>query len=254
MNSDNKQLDFYLKYENPIDAVMVNDVNSSEKFNSKQMAQSSARLNDIGAGPSYPNDGVLSVYYNIKANGTTVQGETMLKNLHIEKNPIVFLYRFNLGTGSYLTENETEFTVFLNIEFMYSVLITHISKNIENFYKSNKVASLRGNDLTVILKNLTETPYHQNCGFNLALRWRKHYYFFKLANNIYIVTTTSEPIDDCIEDIFESFEWKHINLSDMISLRNSTLLSRYTELAERLENEIVKKASLRNIAALYHFL
>ena len=106
-------------------------------------------------------------------NEKTIYPATKLIHIHTENAPETLLYTFELNASTDLREKEITLSVFFNIELTCTALLTHISKNIENFRDENDLRGLGCNEILAIVSNLNRDSYPQKLGFNFAIRWRK---------------------------------------------------------------------------------
>ncbi len=90
-----------------------------------------------------------------------------------------------------MTGKDNEFIVHLNIEYVYSAILTHISKNVENYFNNTKVGTLAHDDLCSILRNLVPSSFYQDLGVSLAIQWGKIIFCLSL---IYQSITTNRKI------------------------------------------------------------
>lgn len=59
--------------------------------------------------------------------------------------------------------------------------------------------------------------------------------------NIIIVNESPKPTQIDLEDVFDAFEWQHIQPDQLSALKNNKILSEYESIKARIESEIHKK-------------
>jgi len=157
------QLVFSLKFESALEIPGANDAqeNTYSSISSKNMT-----------GAASVQDGILTIYYVMKVNGTFLQKEIQIKSLNIDKNPLILLHTLQSHEISELSGRENEFVVNLNLEYTYAALLSHIANNLESFYENKNAGSLTKDDLCAIIRRLPNVPYSQENGLTFILNWR----------------------------------------------------------------------------------
>ena len=180
--NETKILELYLKYESPTDVVTLNETDGFSKLfpgykkSGTIRSTHKSKEGNFEELDSYPRSGFLSVSYNIKVNGELVKQQTTIRSCLIQNSPFILLSSLRLEEGSFLNEKESEFTIFLNLEFVYSSLLLHIFNNMETFTKNGKIGLIRGNDLSVILRNIGPNVQPWRTGIELVLLWSKSHH------------------------------------------------------------------------------
>ena len=182
------QLIFYLKFENSVENIS-NEGN--ENMNSSTLSKFQAFPNSINqsrlkedaslslnsarnlSGTNVINEGILTIYYIMKANGNTIHQDIQIKSLNIGKTPLIKLHTLNQYEISQYSTRENEFVVNLNLEYTYSLILIHMTKNIEKYYNNKEINSLPRDDVCVILRSLPESTFSQDYGLSIGTSWRK---------------------------------------------------------------------------------
>ena len=117
-------------------------------------------------------NGILTLYYNLKANGKLVYNNTQIKSFNPQKSNDMLLAQFRF-TELDVTSNHNEFIVFLNLDFVYSTILTHVGKNIELYFQSQHLTSITAFDIYAMLNTISDHPLAQECAIQLVMKWSK---------------------------------------------------------------------------------
>ena len=157
------ELLFFLKFDSPVDPSSGTENQSQGVGTSK-----SPRFDGPSANSS---QGILTIFFVLKVNGQPYHREVQIRSLNIDKNPLIQLCIFDNSEIAKMTGKDNEFIVHLNIEYVYSAILTHISKNVENYFNNTKIGTLSRDDLCCILRNLPDSSFHQDLGVSFTIQW-----------------------------------------------------------------------------------
>jgi hypothetical protein len=116
-------------------------------------------------------------------------------------------------------------TIYFNISFNFSAILTHICKNFYEFHSLNSISKIPKNVLSIILKNKFLNVRSEDEVLQAILTWSKKLYF-NLVNNRQNVS------NDTIEDLIKHINWHQISLDSLLDfiLAESKLLLNSSEL------------------------
>jgi len=158
------QLVFYLRFDTPPEALHAGE-SAENTYNSTSYSTVSP-----------VNDGILTIYFVMKANGGVVHREIQIKSLNIEKSPSIKLHTLRQNEIMELSGRENEFVVNLNLEYTYAAILIHISKNIDKYHQNKSVGHLSRDDVCAVFRNLgnTELSFAQEYALSFVSTWCKY--------------------------------------------------------------------------------
>ena len=83
----------------------------------------------------------------------------------------MLLWKIDHGELERLELFENEFSVNMNLEIIYSEILTQISKNIEIYYQSTEINNLILSEIFTLLRNIPKISNAQDAAFDILCRW-----------------------------------------------------------------------------------
>ena len=114
---------------------------------------------------------IITVYYQFNCNGLDVSKNNLIKCLQINKNQTMLLWKFYHKELESLALYDNEFSIKMNIDIIYSGILTHISKYIENYYQSKNINTLVLTDIFALLEKIPKISKVHDAAFGLLYRW-----------------------------------------------------------------------------------
>ena len=100
------------------------------------------------------DEGIVSVYYIMRANKQMLHEDIRLKHLNLEhKGEPLILNGYEIEQETAIDLKETEFVVYLSVEFIHSGVLTYLAKNIEHYRQSKKLLLLTVSEMEAVLKS-----------------------------------------------------------------------------------------------------
>ena len=159
---------FYLK--------LLNDNDNKSEITNK-LEESYLKFNSKSSEHEYDdekiqeNSRIITVYYQFKCNGFEVSKQNLIESMHSNKNQMMLLWKIDHGELKRLELFENEFSVNMNLEIIYSEILTEISKNIEIYYQSTEINSLILSEIFTLLRNIPKISNAQDAAFDILCRW-----------------------------------------------------------------------------------
>lgn len=155
MSKDQSQneIEFVLNLENGKDE-SPNDIDL--QFNLEPKSRSIGSESPKLSGDTQSNilrEGIITIYYAIKVNDNLLNNQFQIKSMNLESSHSLVLKSFNLTKDKNIFEGQTEFIVYLNIEFIHSAILTHVLQNLALYHNSQDVLQLNLQELQTILQN-----------------------------------------------------------------------------------------------------
>ena len=123
-------------------------------------------------------NGILTLYFNLKVNGKLVYNNIQIKCLNPKKSNDMLLASFRFAELD-ISANNNEFIVFLNVDFVYSTILTHASKNIELYFHLQYLTSMTTFDICAILNTISDHPLAHESAIQLLMKWSKRLYNYR---------------------------------------------------------------------------
>ena len=114
---------------------------------------------------------IITVYYQFNCNGLDLSKNNLVKCLQINKNQTMLLWKFDHKELESLALYDNEFSIKMNLDIIYSGILTHISKYIENYYQSKNINTLALTDIFALLEKIPKISKAHDAAFGLLYRW-----------------------------------------------------------------------------------
>ncbi|EWS73316.1 C2 domain protein (macronuclear) [Tetrahymena thermophila SB210] len=226
-----KILRIYLKLESSIQS---SSANSQSGQNGSKSRQKAVEAESASAAASSDNDPskdpfkkIIAIYFLLKLNDKEYSTSFNIKHIIIERAPQILLCEFEGQQLKSFENKKLEFTVYLNTDYIYSLLLNYIAKSIESFTSNPNFNMMSEDDIVAIVKSLPFTPTHQERAFQIAQ---------------VIVSQQNNPITNVVE-LFKAIDYNSISLQSLNNFQNQKKFRITPELKKFMDGELNKKVN-----------
>ncbi|KAL4492386.1 hypothetical protein ABPG72_005521 [Tetrahymena utriculariae] len=226
-----KILRIYLKLESSIQS---SSTNSQSGQNGSKSRQKAVEAESTGAAANNDNDPskdpfkkIIAIYFLLKLNDKEYSTSFNIKHIIIERAPQILLCEFEGQQLKSFENKKLEFTVYLNTDYIYSLLLNYIAKSIESFTSNPNFNMMSEDDIVAIVKSLPFTPTHQERAFQIAQ---------------VIVSQQNNPITNPVE-LFKAIDYNSISLQSLNNFQSQKKFRITPELKKFMDGELNKKVN-----------
>ncbi|KRX04757.1 hypothetical protein PPERSA_11813 [Pseudocohnilembus persalinus] len=117
---------------------------------------------------------IIAIYFLLKINDHNSKSTLQVKHIIVDRSPQILMCQFHEKEFGYYENKKLEFTVFLNTDYIYSLLLNYFQRNWLQYYHSAKLGQMNLDDLEVIIKATPQNEKAQSEVIKLALEYRKY--------------------------------------------------------------------------------
>lgn len=115
---------------------------------------------------------IVSFYYQL-TYGDENKSPIIIKSINNDSEDQILIDKISNDIWTKYNNKEIDFTIYLNIDNIYSTILMYMSENIIKILESNEISYLNKEDLISIIKKLPKISENQEFGLILALKWGK---------------------------------------------------------------------------------
>lgn len=113
---------------------------------------------------------IFSFYYRLEYGKNHAQKDFILKNLNIDCNDEILIWKLTAEEWRKYKNDEINFTIFLNLDPIHSTILSYLAENLLDFINHNDISILTAEDIISIIKYLPINENYQKL-FLFMIKW-----------------------------------------------------------------------------------